>query len=84
MTDADLDRIESALTLKLPAYYRRFVLDYPRDLAEKLEEWTGRVAQSHRRIELHLMIRVSQTSNQLGEESDGCTVVHQSRHDSRI
>jgi hypothetical protein len=40
MTDADLDRIESALALTLPAFYRRFMLDYPRQLAEKQPEWS--------------------------------------------
>jgi hypothetical protein len=28
MTDAELDRIESALALKVPASYHRFVLDW--------------------------------------------------------
>jgi len=35
MTDADLDRIESALDLKLPAFYRRCMLNYPQWLVEK-------------------------------------------------
>ncbi len=38
MTDADLNRIASALALKLPAFYRRFMLDYPRWLSEKQPE----------------------------------------------
>jgi hypothetical protein len=40
MTDADLDRIEAALALKLPAFYRRFMLDYPRWLPEKQPAWS--------------------------------------------
>lgn len=40
MTDVDLDRIESALALKLPAFYRRFMLDYPRWLPEKQPDWS--------------------------------------------
>ncbi len=40
MTDADLDRIESALGLALPAFYRRFMLDYPRWLAQKQPRWS--------------------------------------------
>lgn len=40
MTDADLDRIESALDLKLPAFYRRFVLNYPQHLADEQPEWS--------------------------------------------
>jgi hypothetical protein len=30
MTEADLDRIEQALGFPLPAFYRRFMVDYPR------------------------------------------------------
>jgi len=30
MTDADLDRIESALDLKVPAFYRAYMRNYPR------------------------------------------------------
>jgi SMI1 / KNR4 family (SUKH-1) len=40
MTDADLDRIESALDLLLPAFYRRYMLHYPRWLPEKQPEWS--------------------------------------------
>jgi hypothetical protein len=40
MTDANLDRIESALGLELPTFYRRFMLNYPRHLAEKQPEWS--------------------------------------------
>jgi hypothetical protein len=40
MTDADLDRIESALGLKVPAFYRRFMLDYPRWLPGKQPAWS--------------------------------------------
>ncbi|HYT89515.1 MAG TPA: SMI1/KNR4 family protein [Gemmataceae bacterium] len=40
MTDADLDRIEAALDLKLPAFYRRYMLSYPRWLPEKQPEWS--------------------------------------------
>ena len=40
MTDADLDRIESALDLKLPTFYRRFMLNYPQCLPEKQPEWS--------------------------------------------
>jgi hypothetical protein len=41
MTDADLDRIESALDLKLPAFYRRYMLNYPRWLPEKQPDWSN-------------------------------------------
>jgi hypothetical protein len=44
MTNADLDNIESALGLQLPAFYRRHMLDYPRWLLEKQPEWSD-VAQ---------------------------------------
>jgi hypothetical protein len=40
MTDADLDRIESALDLKLPAFYREYMLNYPRWLPERQPEWS--------------------------------------------
>jgi hypothetical protein len=40
MNDADLNRIESALDLKLPVFYRRYMLDYPRWLPEKQPEWS--------------------------------------------
>ncbi len=40
MTDADLDRIESALALKLPAFYRRFILGYPAWLPAKQPDWS--------------------------------------------
>jgi hypothetical protein len=40
MTDADLDRIESALVLQLPAFYRRFMLNYPNWLPEKQPDWS--------------------------------------------
>lgn len=32
MTDADLANLESTLAVKLPTYYREFMLDYPADL----------------------------------------------------
>lgn len=35
MTDADLDCIEAALDLKLPAFYRQYMLNYPRWLPEQ-------------------------------------------------
>jgi hypothetical protein len=41
MTDADLDRIEAAVDLKLPAFYRSCMLDYPRWLPEKQPEWSN-------------------------------------------
>jgi hypothetical protein len=40
MANVDLDRIESALDLKLPAFYRRFMLAYPRRLAEQQPDWS--------------------------------------------
>ncbi len=40
MTCAELDRIESALDLKLPDFYRRFMLDYPKWLPEKQPDWS--------------------------------------------
>src|SRR5262245_50982970 len=40
MTEADLDRIESALNLKLPPFYRSYMLDYPQWLPEKQPEWS--------------------------------------------
>ncbi len=39
MTEADLDRIESALGLRLPASYRRFMGAYPRRLLEQQPKW---------------------------------------------
>jgi hypothetical protein len=39
MTDADLDRIESALAARLPVFYRRFMLDYPQWLPAKQPKW---------------------------------------------
>ena len=61
MTDADLDRIELALSLELPAFYRRFMRNYPRWLVERQPEWTDvekweltddpdRVIQFNRRV----------------------------------
>jgi SMI1-KNR4 cell-wall len=38
MTEADLDTIERALGFPLPAFYRRFMLDYPRWLLDKQPE----------------------------------------------
>ena len=35
MTDPDLDRIEEALNLKLPLFYRKYMLSYPSWLAER-------------------------------------------------
>jgi hypothetical protein len=40
MTAADLDRIEVVLDLKLPAFYRDAMLNYPRWLAEKQPPWS--------------------------------------------
>jgi hypothetical protein len=40
MTDADLDGIESALALKLPESYRRFMLDYPQWLPAQQPDWS--------------------------------------------
>lgn len=40
MTEADLDRIESALGLKLPGFYPRYMLNYPRWLVQKQPEWS--------------------------------------------
>ncbi len=40
MTNAELDRIESALDLKLPAFYRQYMLDYPLWLVDKQPEWS--------------------------------------------
>jgi len=40
MTDAELDRIESALDLKLPAFYREAMLNYPRWLVQKQPPWS--------------------------------------------
>ncbi len=40
MTKTDLDRIESALALKLPEFYCRFMLDYPKWLRDKQPEWS--------------------------------------------
>jgi hypothetical protein len=40
MTADDLDRIESALDLKLPAFYREAMLSYPEWLAERQPEWS--------------------------------------------
>jgi len=54
MTDADLNRIESALGLKLPAFYRRFMLDYPQWLVEKQPDWSdverGELANDPERV----------------------------------
>src|SRR5438105_1266825 len=40
MTEADLDRIESALGLQLPVFYRRYMRNYPRWLPEKQPDWS--------------------------------------------
>lgn len=40
MTNDDLDRIESALALKLPDAYRRFMLDYPNWLSAQQPDWS--------------------------------------------
>ena len=54
MTNAELDRIESALGVKLPAFYRRFMLDYPRWLPEKQPDWSdverGELANEPNRV----------------------------------
>jgi hypothetical protein len=41
MTDADLDRIEATLALKLPAFYRSYMLNYPRWLLEQQPKWSN-------------------------------------------
>jgi len=38
MTEADLDRIERALSFPLPAFYRRFMVNYPRWLLDRQPE----------------------------------------------
>jgi hypothetical protein len=40
MTDTDLDRIEAALDLRLPLFYRKYMLDYPRWLPKRQPEWS--------------------------------------------
>lgn len=40
MTEADLDRIESTLSLRLPAAYRRFMLAYPAWLPAQQPDWS--------------------------------------------
>jgi hypothetical protein len=40
MTDADLDRIEAELAVKLPAFYRAYMRDYPRWLADQQPAWS--------------------------------------------
>ena len=40
MTEADLNRIASTLALALPAFYRRYMLNYPCSLAEEQPEWS--------------------------------------------
>lgn len=40
MTNADLDEIESALNMKLPTFYRSYMLDYPRWLPAKQPPWS--------------------------------------------
>jgi hypothetical protein len=40
MTVAELDRIESALNLKLPAFYRLYMLSYPRWMMEVQPSWS--------------------------------------------
>jgi hypothetical protein len=40
MTSSDFDRIEAALDLKLPPFYRTYMLNYPRWLAERQPEWS--------------------------------------------
>jgi len=40
MTNTELDRIESALDVKLPAFYRQYMLNYPLWLTEKQPEWS--------------------------------------------
>jgi hypothetical protein len=39
MTEADLDRIERALGFPLPAFYRRFMAEYPRWLLDRQPPW---------------------------------------------
>ncbi len=41
MTDGDLDRIESALGLQLPAFYRRYMRAYPRWLLDEQPKWAN-------------------------------------------
>jgi len=54
MTDADMDRIELALALTLPAFYRQFMLDYPAWLKEKQPDWSdvesGELANDPERV----------------------------------
>jgi hypothetical protein len=45
MTDADLDRIESVLALKLPVFYREYMLHYPRWLLDKQPKWMEPVTE---------------------------------------
>jgi hypothetical protein len=41
MTDAELDRIESALRLKLPTFYRQFMRAYPSWLLDRQPKWAN-------------------------------------------
>jgi hypothetical protein len=41
MTAGDLNRIEAALDLKLPVFYREAMLNYPQWLAEKQPAWSN-------------------------------------------
>src|SRR5262245_47494252 len=45
MTTDDLDKMERALGFPLPAFYRRFMEDYPRWLSDKQPEWLGPVTK---------------------------------------
>ncbi len=47
MTEAYLDRIESALGFPLPAFYRRFMVKYPRWLLDKQPAWFEPVTGWH-------------------------------------
>ena len=45
MTDADLDGIELALGFPLPAFYRRFMAEYPRWLLDRQPPWLNPVTE---------------------------------------
>jgi SMI1-KNR4 cell-wall len=45
MTEADLDSIERALGFPLPAFYRRFMTDYPRWLLDKQPSWFNPITE---------------------------------------
>jgi hypothetical protein len=45
MTNADLDRIEQALGFPLPAFYRRFMAEYPRWLQGRQPPWLNPITE---------------------------------------